>query len=673
MTSLTTPATTLSRVDASRQNWIIKNVIGGQAKQTHFVEFTITVRVTRTKPSEEFLCEFQRTRRFNEFSSFRKALMNAYPSLQTTATFPQKTWTRGGSKNVQTIKQRIFWFKEWLKELLDSEQTKGVTNPAMISAMTAHWLYGDTETDVTLKKVESRASFNSVTDNVVTEPTIEDRKREREAKWMQLQTSKTKYHAEMDLAMDAHIIEANKRSDEFINVEKQNYERYAAILEKGWTVKKYSLNKTLMGNSKVQSRSMWITKDNGIKEMPEVVNGLLNGVQFQGNARSSGWSVKWCDPKQRTKAKGAIYTKMIITGVTRDTERGTNFVLVKTPDRMVEFEFATSIDVDSLLESWHYVCLLYNQMLSSVQSLFSFEEQGCRFIQSWKHVDTEILLVEDKWFLLNGIDTKGNINKARSESNIGIRNEQTTDTLVQQRSNYTNVKERWCGRMPLHERLVQRLHDIGNIGKIGTETLLRILDDKFMHRDARDDTEALAKRRLHFSKYALAYVHFATKFRTLLRDCVSGIGGVTSNIGNESERRRRRHWTDVSRCIMRSVVIDAGKQMKEKPRYLLDGHLSTLCLSFKWNKWFDAAFDVKFGIDEMEGVRLVEWWDSMIKGGNVGKNSKGKDDEVKGEVKETVENNNPSPKIDNFLKKKEEEFAVFTPKMEEDEVPVDLA
>ena len=62
-------------------------------------------------------------------------------------------------------------------------------------------------------------------------------------------------------------------------------------------------------------------------------------------------------------------------------------------------------------------------MLSSVQSLFSFEEQGCRFIQSWKHVDTEILLVEDKWFLLNGIDTKGNINKARSESNIGIRNE----------------------------------------------------------------------------------------------------------------------------------------------------------------------------------------------------------------------------------------------------------
>merc|ERR1712166_381389 len=107
------------------------------------------------------------------------------------------------------------------------------------------------------------------------------------------------YHAEMDLAMDAHIIEANKRSDEFINVEKQNYERYAAILEKGWTVKKYSLNKTLMGNSKVQSRSMWITKDNS-KSAAATSTTSSNGNE-KGNVRSSGWSVKWCDPKQRTK------------------------------------------------------------------------------------------------------------------------------------------------------------------------------------------------------------------------------------------------------------------------------------------------------------------------------------------------------------------------------------
>ena len=156
----------LFRVDTQRQKWEIISFTGGQQKQTHFVELNLTIRVSKVQPVEEVLFEFCRIRRFSEFDTFRKSLIHSYPSLITKSGFPQKTWFRVGSKSKQTIKQRIFWFKQWLDELLNDEIKKGVTNPAMISAMTAHWLYGKTATDQALGDKEVLPDYNPKTDQI---------------------------------------------------------------------------------------------------------------------------------------------------------------------------------------------------------------------------------------------------------------------------------------------------------------------------------------------------------------------------------------------------------------------------------------------------------------------------------------------------------------------------
>jgi hypothetical protein len=483
----------------------------------------------------------------------------------------------------------------------------------MISAMTAHWLYGDTETDKTLNKIESRKSFNPDTDEIASELTANEKKQHTDTLWNVLKTSKEKYHDELNATMNAHIVDANKRYRASLEFEKTSYERHETTLKSGWTVKKYSLAKNLMGNKKVQSRVVWIVQDNAVGDSSGEVKTSETSSSSSSNSSSSssgsGWSVRWCEPKKRTNKNKVIgtCTKMTITSITRDLKRGFNFVLIKTPGRMVEFEFAEKDEVDTLMECWHYVCIFYNQTMSLLRSLLTFEELGCRFIQTWKNIDVDMLMIEDKWFLHNGANTQGKV-----DADCGA--------LITQRCEYNNVVSRWSN-MPLHSLLVGRLHDIALVGNEGTEMLLRLLDDKLLQGDSsavavgRSRSGSLVKKRLRLSEYTKGFVNFAYTFRSLLRECASGVGGVVSlhnqpkGTDVEWEVRRRRMWSDISSNIIRSIATVVGERMNEKAKYILDGHLSTLSLSFEWSKWFDSAFDVEVkGIDEVGGEKLDTWW-----------------------------------------------------------------
>lgn len=381
-------------VDVQRQRWEIMSFTGSQSKQQHFVEFVIQMKVTTLQPVEEMLLEFTRTRRFSEFDAFRKSLLATYPSLLTQAEFPQKTWFRGGSKHKNTIKQRIFWFREWLNELLDSNRTKGVTNPAIISLMTAHWLYGETPTDKTLQQKKTRANYNPELDIVQLDKTKEEIKQmwmnENKTKRNEYRRLKQEHYDERSVVSTAMMVRANTRQRTFSLQEEEKFQQCSSVLNTGWIVKKWSSRKTLMGNSKVQTRSMWVSQkvkqDNSNKEK-KVDNG---------GSRTMEWTVQWCDVKKRQKE----YKKETINRINFDHHRGPMFVSFITPSRQVEFEFDSKEEIKVLMENWYHCNIVYPTYMALIDCIHTYERTNIQFTEQWnKQIEMDVMFKEDDWYV----------------------------------------------------------------------------------------------------------------------------------------------------------------------------------------------------------------------------------------------------------------------------------
>ena len=765
MASLATVDDTLPRVDTTRQKWEIVSLIGGQAKQTHFVEYTVTVRVTQFKPVEKVLCQFIRTRRFNEFNTFKEALKEAYPSLQTTSTFPQRTWTRNGSKNVETIQRRIFWFREWLKELLDATQTKGVTNPAMISEMTAYWLYGDTETDKKLKQVDERKSYNSEEDAVIDALTVKKNNEEKfrlnvEKKWNKLVASKHIYHEELRVAMDQQIDQAKVLFQQRMLTEQMFYTRHANILQTGWTVKKYSKNKNIMGKARVQARRLWIAaaataspeaqaeqpsnsrnrKSGETKASAGGSSGDGESTSTAGSARklqsstTQSWTVKWCDPKTSEFKREKNCTTMNIIDIQRNSNvslRNKYFVTVKTDQRDVEFEFADSAECDCLIKCWEYVTVACSQMKIFVEALMKYKIESCHFIKGWKNIDIDMLLVEDMWFLTNGLEPDGSVGSHERESSVMKRGESMYHTHVE-----------WMKILPSWIELKLRLSNAYKACQDGLQVLetMKLADHLAELTIGEVEVAVLAAgtaaaggagvaaaadgtRVMEESggisgggisgggisgggisggglgnlydrllEYSVTHTDCTTKLLQACRDCVSGVGGVTAiqehadtspEVFN-GELRRRRHWVTVSQAIMKSVAIQSGRvdnmmddgQMMKLLQYqkVYFGETFTMLRKRNGNRRIQESGDDKLL------KRLVVWWRKLCVGASVGES-------VGASVGESVmadtlisshECSPPAthrvlgPIIDNANREEEEE-KISRSLPTEDDIPVDLA
>ena len=369
-------------VDVQRQRWEIMSFTGGQSKQQHFVEFVIQIKVTTLQPVEETLLEFTRTRRFSEFDAFRKSLLATYPSLLTQAEFPQKTWFRGGSKHKNTIKQRIFWFREWLNELLDSNRTKGVTNPAMISMMTAHWLYGETPTDKSLQQKKTRANYNPELDIVQLDKTKEEIKQmwmnENKTKRNEYRRLKQEHCDEWLVVSNAMMVRANTRQRTFLLQEQETFRHCSAVLNTGWIVKKWSSRKTLMGNSKVQTRSMWVSQ------------------KVKQDNRTMEWMVQWCEVKKRKKE----HKKETINRIKFDHHRGPMFVTFITPTRQVEFEFDNKEEIKVLMENWYHCNIVYPTHMRLIDCIHTYERTNIQFMEQWyKQIEMDVMFKEDDWYV----------------------------------------------------------------------------------------------------------------------------------------------------------------------------------------------------------------------------------------------------------------------------------
>ena len=736
MASLATVEDTLPRVDTTRQKWEIVSLIGGQAKQTHFVEYTVTVRVTQFKPVEKVLCQFIRTRRFNEFNTFKEALKEAYPSLQTTSTFPQKTWTRNGSKNVETIQRRIFWFREWLKELLDATQTKGVTNPAMISEMTAYWLYGDTETDKTLKQVETRKSYNSEEDAVIDALTVKNNNQEKfrlnvEKKWNKLVASKQIYHEELRIAMDEQIDQAKLLFQQRMQAEQMFYTRHANILQTGWTVKKYSKNKNIMGKARVQARRLWIaaaaTSPEDQAEQPS--NSSNSGETKTSAGGSSGtagtagsasklqssttqsWTVKWCDPKTSEFKREKNCTTMNIIDIQRNSNvslRNEYFVTVKTDQRDVEFEFADPAECDCLIKCWQYVTVARSQMKIIVEALMKYTIESCHFIKGWKNIDIDMLLVEDMWFLTNGLEADGSVGSHERESAIMKR--VNTDF-------HTDVE--WMKILPSWMELKLRLSNAYKACQDGLQVLetMKLADHLTgvmigevevvmaeVEKAAAGGTRVQKISKFsgavtaggisgggisggglgdlydRLLEYSVAHIDCATKLLQGCRDCVSGVGGVTSiqehaDTSSEEfngELRRRRHWVTVSQEIMKSVAIQSGRvdnmmddgQIMKLLQYRKVYYGETLTMLRKRN----GNGRIQESGDDKQIKSLVVWWTKLCVGESVMAATLISSQKCSSPASSRV----LGPIIDKANKEEEEEKTSQSLPTEDD-IPVDLA
>ena len=128
--------------------------------------------------------------------------------------------------------------------------------------------YGTTVTDTSLDQIEQRTAYNPAEHQVVLEKTKEQLHQEWAAQTKQLtEVYKAAQHHHVDamtVAKTAQLVSAEARRQRFLSQENQAMQRMACVLSQGWNVSKHSLKKSLMsGKSKIQKRSMWITRSSG--------------------------------------------------------------------------------------------------------------------------------------------------------------------------------------------------------------------------------------------------------------------------------------------------------------------------------------------------------------------------------------------------------------------------
>jgi hypothetical protein len=145
-----------------------------------------------------------------------------------------------------------------------------------------------------------------------------------------------------------------------------------------------------MGNSKVQTRSMWVSQkvkqDNSNKEK-KVDNG---------GSRTMEWTVQWCDVKKRQKE----YKKETINRINFDHHRGPMFVSFITPSRQVEFEFDSKEEIKVLMENWYHCNIVYPTYMALIDCIHTYERTNIQFMEQWnKQIEMDVMFKEDDWYV----------------------------------------------------------------------------------------------------------------------------------------------------------------------------------------------------------------------------------------------------------------------------------
>ena len=73
-----------------------------------------------------------------------------------------------------------------------------------------------------------------------------------------------------------------------------------------------------------------------------------------------------------------------IDEISRDLQRGSTFVIVTTPTRLVEFEFADEEHVLELMRCWYYMQATYPKRQQLIAAMHAYETCGNAFLHEWR-------------------------------------------------------------------------------------------------------------------------------------------------------------------------------------------------------------------------------------------------------------------------------------------------